>query len=68
MSLALTFDVAVSADHTANKALTGLCAANIALFIGMKLFYIWRNKQRQARWDALPASEKISGVDVKYLH
>lgn len=46
----------------------GLCAGNIALFIGMKLFYIWRNKQRQAHWDALPPSEKISGVDVKYLH
>lgn len=68
MSPVLTIDVALAADHTANKALAGLCAANIVLFIGMKLFYIWRNKQRQARWDALPASEKISGVDVKYLH
>ncbi|KAL4779844.1 major facilitator superfamily domain-containing protein [Aspergillus varians] len=54
--------------RTANKALVGLCAANISLFVGMKLFYIWRNKVRQARWDALPAAEKVSGVDVKYLH
>ncbi|KAL3472584.1 major facilitator superfamily domain-containing protein [Aspergillus californicus] len=54
--------------HTANKALVGLCSANIALFIGMKLFYIWRNKVRQQKWDSLPSSEKISGVDVKYVH
>ncbi|KAL4879897.1 major facilitator superfamily domain-containing protein [Aspergillus karnatakaensis] len=54
--------------HTANKALVGLCSANIALFVGMKVYYIWRNKVRQAKWDALPDSEKISGVDVKYLH
>ncbi|KAL5341381.1 major facilitator superfamily domain-containing protein [Aspergillus crustosus] len=55
-------------DHTANKALVGLCSANIGLFVGMKLFYIWGNKVRQAKWDALPASEKISGVDIKYVH
>ncbi|KAL2819558.1 major facilitator superfamily domain-containing protein [Aspergillus cavernicola] len=54
--------------YTANKALVGLCSANIALFVGMKLFYIWRNKGRKARWDALPAAEKVSGVDVRYVH
>ncbi|KAL2784326.1 major facilitator superfamily domain-containing protein [Aspergillus keveii] len=54
--------------HTANKALVGLCSANIALFAGMKLFYIWRNKTRKARWDALPPAEKISGIDGMYVH
>ncbi|KAJ0419634.1 major facilitator superfamily domain-containing protein [Aspergillus carlsbadensis] len=54
--------------HTANKALVGLCSANIALFVGMKLFYIWRNKTRKARWDALPPAEKISGIDGVYVH
>jgi hypothetical protein len=34
----------------------------------MKLFYIWRNKTRKARWDALPPAEKISGIDGMYVH
>ena len=30
--------------HTGNKALLGIAAYNIALFIATKLYYVWKNK------------------------
>lgn len=55
-------------DYTANKALVGLCSANIVLFVAMKLFFIWRNKVHRARYDALPPAAKVSGVDFHFAH
>ncbi|KAF9883347.1 hypothetical protein FE257_003563 [Aspergillus nanangensis] len=54
--------------YTANKAMIGLCSANIALFVAMKMFFIWRNKLHKARYDALPPAEKINGVDFQFAH
>ncbi|KAI9929638.1 hypothetical protein ASPWEDRAFT_28509 [Aspergillus wentii DTO 134E9] len=54
--------------YTADKALVGLCSANIALFIGMKLFYMWRNSVKKARFAALSPEERLYAVDQQYVH
>ena len=41
-----------------NKVLLGICAANIALFYLAKLFYIWRNKVRDNKWNAMTKEEQ----------
>jgi len=41
-----------------NKILMAIAAFNIFLFYGAKVFYIWRNRVRDAKWDALTAQEK----------
>lgn len=58
----------IDADYTADKALVGLCSANIALFIGMKLFYMWRNSVKKARFAALSPEERLYAVDQQYVH
>ena len=32
---------------------------NIVLYIFSKVYYTWRNKQRDEKWNALTAEEKI---------
>lgn len=38
--------------------LLGLIAFNIVWAVGMKLFYIWRNKSKEKLWDAMSREEK----------
>ncbi|KAL5363846.1 major facilitator superfamily domain-containing protein [Aspergillus floccosus] len=54
--------------YTANKALVGLCSANIALFFATKMFFIWRNKVHKAHYDALSPEEKVEAVDFRFAH
>jgi hypothetical protein len=44
--------------RTGNKALIGICAYNIFLFIGTKLFYVYVNKKRANIWDKMSGKEK----------
>jgi hypothetical protein len=55
-------------DYTANKALAGLCAANIVLFGFTKVYYIWRNKVRQQHYDQLTWEEKCNRADFRFVH
>ncbi|KAK0609606.1 major facilitator superfamily domain-containing protein [Bombardia bombarda] len=41
-----------------NKILLALCCFNIVMFYAVKAFYMWRNKVRERRWNALSAQEK----------
>lgn len=41
-----------------NKVLVAITAANIVLFYAVKVFYVWRNKVRQSRWDAMTSEEQ----------
>ncbi|KAG2185723.1 hypothetical protein INT43_002158 [Umbelopsis isabellina] len=41
-----------------NKVLIGICVFDIFLFIGVKRYYIWRNKTRAAIWDAMTTDQK----------
>ena len=44
--------------RTGNKILLAICAYNFFLFIGTKLFYVWRNRY------ALTMPLHISGADM----
>jgi len=41
-----------------NKILLGITAFNVFLFYFVKAFYLWRNKVREAKWNALTEQEK----------
>jgi hypothetical protein len=41
-------------DHEGNKILIILCVVNIGIvYPGAKAYYVWRNKQRQKKWNAM---------------
>ncbi|SCU92311.1 LADA_0F15764g1_1 [Lachancea dasiensis] len=44
--------------HRGNEALIGIAFATIAACLFAKFYYIWRNKQKEARWSALSEDEK----------
>lgn len=44
--------------HRGNKVIIGLCCMNVCLFVLTKLYYIWRNKTKTAKWDSFSDSEK----------
>ncbi|KAF6809908.1 allantoate permease [Colletotrichum sojae] len=41
-----------------NKILLGVCCFNVVLFYAVKLFYIWRNKVRDRRWNAMTKEQQ----------
>jgi hypothetical protein len=41
-----------------NKVLIGICVFDIFLFIGVKSYYIWRNKSKAKIWDSMTQDEK----------
>lgn len=43
-----------------NKVLIGICVFDIFLFIGVKAYYIWRNKSKAKIWDAMTEDEKLN--------
>lgn len=42
-----------------NRVLLGFNVFSIFLVLVIKVYYMWRNKQRKQRWDALTESEKM---------
>ena len=51
-------------DRRGNRVLIGICVLNIVLYIFSKVYYTWRNKQRDRRWNALTAEEKIEYLET----
>ncbi|OAG12462.1 MFS general substrate transporter [Paraphaeosphaeria sporulosa] len=47
-----------------NKVLVGICVLNIFIYAFNKMYYIWRNKQRDRKWNALTAEEKVEYLDT----
>jgi hypothetical protein len=45
--------------YKGNKVLLALTAYNILLFIGSKVYYEWRNGQRDERWGAMTREERL---------
>ncbi|KAH6681181.1 allantoate permease [Plectosphaerella plurivora] len=41
-----------------NKILLGICCFNIVLFYLVKVFYIWRNRIRDERWNAMTKEQQ----------
>lgn len=47
-----------------NRQLSIMCGTTIVLYILAKLYYTWRNKQKQKGWDALTPEEKRVYLDT----
>ncbi|KAF2449116.1 MFS general substrate transporter [Karstenula rhodostoma CBS 690.94] len=47
-----------------NKVLVGICVLNMFIYAFNKVYYIWRNKQRDRKWNALTAEEKVEYLDT----
>ena len=43
-----------------NTVLIVICLYNCALFISAKLFYVWRNRIRDRRWNGMMHAEKAT--------
>ncbi|KAK4208242.1 putative transporter [Rhypophila decipiens] len=41
-----------------NRVLVGICCWNIALYLGVKGYYWWRNKKRDEKWDQMGKEER----------
>ncbi|TDZ35015.1 putative transporter [Colletotrichum spinosum] len=46
-----------------NSILLGIVAWNLLLYAGSRGYYIWRNKVRGNKWEALRAEEKVAYLD-----
>lgn len=42
-----------------NKVLLGVCCMNIALYLLTKAYYVFRNRQRDKKWNALSEDERL---------
>lgn len=40
----------------------GIDILAIVLFVGAKVYYVWRNKQKACKWDAMSEDEKSDYV------
>jgi hypothetical protein len=48
--------------HRGNETLVGIDVLAIVLFVGAKVYYVWRNKQKEAKWSAMSEEEKSEYV------
>ncbi|KAM0718897.1 hypothetical protein Q7P37_005969 [Cladosporium fusiforme] len=44
--------------HKGNEALIGIDVCAIVLFVLAKVYYVWRNKQKEGKWNAMSEDEK----------
>jgi hypothetical protein len=62
-----------------NRILLGLVCFNIVLFYIVKLFYVWRNRVREAKWNAMTPQEQedytvsskdegLKRLDFRFVH
>ena len=62
MQLTLHSQIYRTADkpyyYTGNKVLIAICVYNIFLFVGAKLFYVYVNRSRDKKWNAMSKEEK----------
>jgi len=42
-----------------NKVLLGIAAYNATLFVGTKIFYVWKNNKRDQIWYSMTEEERI---------
>lgn len=47
-----------------NRVLLGLNVLSIFLIIATKAYYMWRNKQRTRKWDALTEDQKTQYLEA----
>ncbi|KAK7755506.1 hypothetical protein SLS62_002438 [Diatrype stigma] len=65
--------------YKGNKALLAITSFNIVLFYLVKAFYVWRNRVRDAKWNAMTAEEReeyvlttkdegLRRLDFRFVH
>ena len=42
-----------------NRVLIGIAVYNVFLTLGVKGYFVWRNRQKKRQWKALDADEKL---------
>ncbi|KAI4864316.1 MFS general substrate transporter [Hypoxylon rubiginosum] len=47
-----------------NKQLVAICVANIVIYALAKLYYIWRNKQRDRDWNAMTKEQQMHYLET----
>ncbi|KAF9872593.1 major facilitator superfamily transporter [Colletotrichum karsti] len=47
-----------------NRVLAGVASLNIVIYATAKLYYVWRNKQRDRIWDAMSQEERQRYLDT----
>lgn len=47
-----------------NRSLIGIAVMNIALYMLTKAYYVWRNKSRDKKWNAMSEGEKRVYLDT----
>jgi hypothetical protein len=47
-----------------NRVLIGIACLNIAVYMLIKVYYTWRNKQRDAVWDSMTSGEKLQYLET----
>ncbi|CAK7200084.1 hypothetical protein SEUCBS139899_002773 [Sporothrix eucalyptigena] len=43
-----------------NRQLLGIACGNIGIYLLTKVYYVWRNKSRDAQWDAMTEDERLT--------
>ena len=52
-------------DYTnGNRALLGIVCANMVIYVGVKVYYVSRNKSRDRQWNALTEREKLEYLET----
>ncbi len=47
-----------------NKVLLGMAFVNIGIYISTKFYYIFRNKQRDRKWNALTPAQQLEYIET----
>ena len=42
-----------------NRVLLSLCITNLVIYVLTKIYYVWRNKSRANKWDAMTEDERL---------
>jgi hypothetical protein len=40
--------------------LVAICVSNIGIYVLTKIYYVWRNKQRGTKWNAMTEEERVN--------
>lgn len=44
--------------------MVGICVLNMFLYVFAKAYYVWRNKQRDRKWNALSQAQKVDYLNT----
>ncbi|KAF2689029.1 MFS general substrate transporter [Lentithecium fluviatile CBS 122367] len=47
-----------------NRVLVCICILNIFMYIFSKVYYTWRNKKRDEKWDAMTVEQKVDYIET----